>query len=934
MIIKSWSIDGYGVFNGAISPTLGRGVTVVLGPNEAGKSTLLSFLRSVLFGFPERKGERGKAEFIPAARGGKLGGKIILEDDSGGRWTVERYHGAKQLSVTSPTGAKLGEAELGDLLGNLNAASYRSVFGFDLADLARLDALEDDKVSGRITSAGISGAGDTAAKALKKLDDRLSDLLGKSERGGSRLNKLGQELKEVSDRFKEARARLGAYEEMKAAHLAEESALRELAEEIDSARARAERLKTLLRLKPEADRRLRAKAELAALDAPDFFPEEGLARFTRHLERRGELEKRVGEISTALDAERAREREFATDRRWLEKAAALSQKDRESGEQRARLKEIAELGAECDLQRSTLSGALASLGVGWSEDALREAPTDLVRATLAKEYRAKIATAEGELSNSRKNLAAAKARLETLKEPPPRQATADAKGWAGYALIAGGLLAAVAASLFASLGALPLYLLCALILIAGVFAVSGKKPSAKTSEDAAFEAAHAHARAEAERCGELERLAASELHARMDEWNAASVKWSLKSNDALTPEAAIELLTRIESAKALLSLLDATRLKLARARSASAEWEDGSLALLSETPLQVSGERGQPLCDLLSEAARRGEAEREKATRERAAREAVGNLERDKALLEREAKAEGDQLAALKASVSVESDEEFRHAEAQYRRKAALLAEIASTGSVLAGQLGLNWEEGEQGAELLSGSLDGWRSELDALTATGKEMVERHTARNRAFGARGAELAELERSSAAAELEARIEAIKAEGAAAAREWRVAAAARELIIRSLDKYARERQPGVLAEGSRLFAAMTDGRFLRVLQSPDGGAILAERANGELLEVTALSRGTREELYLSVRLALAADFAGRGANLPIVADDIFVNFDPARAGAAIKALCDFAGERQALVFTCHPETVGRFRAAKPDVAVFTLAPATGALEPLST
>ena len=63
--ITGWSIDGFGVFHDEERRDLGQGLTVLLGPNEAGKSTLLAFVRGVLFGFPDGRAAHGPA--LPAA---------------------------------------------------------------------------------------------------------------------------------------------------------------------------------------------------------------------------------------------------------------------------------------------------------------------------------------------------------------------------------------------------------------------------------------------------------------------------------------------------------------------------------------------------------------------------------------------------------------------------------------------------------------------------------------------------------------------------------------------------------------------------------------------------------------------------------------------------------------------------------------------------
>ncbi|NMD35212.1 MAG: AAA family ATPase, partial [Planctomycetes bacterium] len=57
MRLTGWYIDGYGVFRDYEVRGLRDGLTIFLGPNEAGKSTLLSFVSGVLFGFPQRRGQ-------------------------------------------------------------------------------------------------------------------------------------------------------------------------------------------------------------------------------------------------------------------------------------------------------------------------------------------------------------------------------------------------------------------------------------------------------------------------------------------------------------------------------------------------------------------------------------------------------------------------------------------------------------------------------------------------------------------------------------------------------------------------------------------------------------------------------------------------------------------------------------------------------------
>ena len=76
---------------------------------------------------------------------------------------------------------------------------------------------------------------------------------------------------------------------------------------------------------------------------------------------------------------------------------------------------------------------------------------------------------------------------------------------------------------------------------------------------------------------------------------------------------------------------------------------------------------------------------------------------------------------------------------------------------------------------------------------------------------------------------------------------------------------------------------------------------------------LSRGTREQLYLALRFGLVREFGEHAERLPVVVDEVLVNFDPERARLAAEAFATLAETNQVLVFTCHPETVDLFAEA---------------------
>ena len=114
-------------------------------------------------------------------------------------------------------------------------------------------------------------------------------------------------------------------------------------------------------------------------------------------------------------------------------------------------------------------------------------------------------------------------------------------------------------------------------------------------------------------------------------------------------------------------------------------------------------------------------------------------------------------------------------------------------------------------------------------------------------------------------------------------------------------------------------MTRGRYQRVLVPIGEPRLEVEDIKGHMQDTEKLSRGTAEQLYLSMRLAFIREYARYAGPLPLVMDDILVNFDPERAKAAIDVFKHIAATHQILFFTCHPHVSQWFKETVPDLTV---------------
>ena len=80
-------------------------------------------------------------------------------------------------------------------------------------------------------------------------------------------------------------------------------------------------------------------------------------------------------------------------------------------------------------------------------------------------------------------------------------------------------------------------------------------------------------------------------------------------------------------------------------------------------------------------------------------------------------------------------------------------------------------------------------------------------------------------------------------------------------------------------------------------------MAIRKNREQVAVEGLSDGTRDQLYLALRLAAIEYHVETVAPCPVIFDDILINSDDARASAALHVIGDLAKHTQVLFFTHH-------------------------------
>jgi uncharacterized protein YhaN len=150
---------------------------------------------------------------------------------------------------------------------------------------------------------------------------------------------------------------------------------------------------------------------------------------------------------------------------------------------------------------------------------------------------------------------------------------------------------------------------------------------------------------------------------------------------------------------------------------------------------------------------------------------------------------------------------------------------------------------------------------------------------------------------------------------ASEEWFALQIEQEAVMQIRRRFEQENISGTLISASQYLHQMTSGRYHRIWAPLGEDFLCIDDEYGQTFRVEQLSGGTREQLFLSIRFSLVREFAKRGVELPLVMDDLFVNFDQERTDAAADCLLQVAAEgQQVLFFTCHEHIAQLFQRKK--------------------
>ena len=1020
MIITALDVEGFGVWTGLRLDGLADGLNVFYGPNEAGKSTLMQFVRSVLYGFtPERR------RFFPPVRGGRYGGSLLVTGPQG-EFQIGRFDRSadatrgEELAVTGADGFQHGGELLQAILCHVDEAIYNNVFAVGLEELQELATLNDTEAAALLYNLTVGLDRVSLVEVMRELHGSRNRLL---DAGGgacqvvqllAEREKLRKEIDEcavLGNRY----GRLAAERDQldrEAVQMEEES--RQIGHELRI-------LQIAEAARPRLEHRSALDRQLAALGQLDEVSEADVQRLDRLLGAIGERQKLFDELDRQWQELRAKIDEVKVSAAVIAhspRVAALAEQDGWIRSLEERILELEAEVAEADSQWKTLcdhlklpEGSVPKFSPR-SLAALRPVAEEVRRCrervaeiqgqaaageethqSLSKKIRSSLdARGEQHLSEATERVGKLVAQLrrrlqidERLSQMNRHHHDLNTQGhrlmerqmlpasilWlTGLVFVTGVVLICLkafnvvpadslyadASSAFAVVGFLAMVAAVAakiamersnekkvehchrqLRMLHGQMQETKREREALDSQlppGAGTLAARLDA-AEKELAGleELVPLDAQREAARRDSEAVASRgeqaetdlanarrRWEEALQAAgfpkgLSPKQVRQFASRAGEMKELQERLSRRREDLQQ-RSGELDSLTGRIAqLASDLDVRLAGkspvEHVRELVAHVRDEEARGKQRQDLVRQSRELRRkrlrakfAVARLKRRRQLILEQAKVHDEDELRRRAADCVRAAQLRNEREATQREIDAAIAGYCPEEAI-AGQI-----DQAQGTTL-ENRREQLQRRVEACTAQLKQRYEKRgqlfeqlkaVAENRSPTAKRLELATVEK---------RIEE-------SIRRWQVLALTHRVLEQVRKTYEQTRQPETLQEASTYLELLTQGHYRRVWTPLDEDVLVLDDSGGKAVSVDRLSRGTREQLFLSLRLALVDGYSRRGAQLPMVLDDVLVNFDSQRAKAAATAIRDFAAAgHQLFVFTCHEHIAQMFQSLRVEV-----------------
>ncbi|GJL77168.1 MAG: hypothetical protein NPINA01_01570 [Nitrospinaceae bacterium] len=804
MQISEIHIDGFGVFSNKKVSGLTSGLNVFHGENEAGKTTLIEFVRRMLFEVNKRS--KGFNTYPPLS-GGRHGGRLKGQLASGEPFLISRnFSGKDDVTVSAANGELRGQSALDVILDHASINIFQNIFAFTLDELQNMDSLKDGGISNQIYGAEL-GLGRVSLKQVEGSISKRADAIFSPRGKKTQVNVLLQEIKKLEQDIRSIQDQAKNYDQLM-------GQLEHCEEQQNARQTQIEAVESVIRL----------------------------------LENRKELLKAIDEEEACLNELNIENESLPVNHDLLALEADIIFLQQSTQAVQSSLEDQGNVQREKTILENKVQTDLRETGISWSEERVTSFQFNRSKGDQIKSF---LRTFE----DLRQELKLAEDRLKQHQEKKAEELSQGSSIPAWLKFIAGALSFLGLASAAWSLIELNIPLLAAgiLFLFFGGFifwkAVKGKKGFIK------------------------EDLLAKTLEEKLDQAqlaiNRKNLEWrswlkEIAFDETLEPLSAQDMVNNLKEIQGEISRkaeLEARIREMEKFREEITHRIDKIKPSIPEKPWQ---DHVPTNIKIISDSFNQmKDTQQRKQQIEKQMRQQFFKIEK----LQNQVKATEDSLARINEQrTAVDSLEAFSGNQ-NFEGKTSLQEDLDRSTRQL--------KELDEEKNRLHETIGETRTKLKQLTSNEELLVHQET------------------------LEAKKQILNE----CAEEWAHRKIALFMLDAAKNQYEKTRQPGVLKAAEKIFSGITQGKYPRIVKPIGEDEILIENKAGDRKKATEMSRGTREQLYLAMRLGLIEEYESRSEPLPIIMDDVLVNFDDLRKIRVIEMLNKFAQSRQIIVLTCH-------------------------------
>ncbi len=911
MKIRSIHIAHFGKFSNRTFHFSDDGFQLVYGLNESGKTTLKTFIESMLFGFPKNKMYKSKNSSF-------YGGSLTCQDDEIGVIHIERTSDrGGQAQVFLPNGEVKDEDFLQTLLKGTDRRLYQSIYSFDVFGLQNVQALNQDQIGEFLLFSSLFGS-----DAATKMDSRLlkqQEQLFKPNGRKPELNQQLDRLKELTGQLKQARLVERSYSEKKREQSELTETIEKFQNEMKQAEEHLQKLTESIQVYPMIEKKVELKKELARY--PDRVKrfraetEHELDKLESHLQPKKAqltaLKQKLDHLQTSLlqvqpfyDKDTLMEMKRVVDE--ASHAELVKNRITECLANRDSLKrKIDEAEAKLKWERPIkLEQIDDSLEFEWE---LKETVTQYIRLMDRK------AQLDERFDHARHELDEAEAALKGLKEQQVRLhgAEDDVKNTRSKRKPIDSL-----ASLFQGLIAFDVVFLFVLffltewwitLLFAGfsvflffvIYSFSQRSSNKQRNGEGTLDSFQVQA-ASAETLMRQKELLYERIIRQYEDWELElepvqqqveekKRQLGLSSELSFLVEA-FHILKQLKMNTAAYEELQREIEELSDQQSIY-ERKVSALSHILQKKERTIQENISVFQEILKDETKR---EKERQTLHVTIQHAMQQL----TTLEGEIQYYEKQTDELFRQVEAESKEDYQllsHLSKEYRER---LSELQQLNQELHRSGCFNEEEWivHKGLPLLEEECAKAKQHLHNVQLNAENMEKR-------LAELAVEIRQIEASGTVSDLTHQLAAEQEHAKHLAKKWAAIQLVRTVIRVKLNEHKETRLPALLQTASSFIQPLTNDRYESILFSPEDDLLMVKRMDGRLFCPEELSQATCEQIYLAIRFALALSHQ-EDCQLPFMMDDSFVHFDHVRLGRVLEMMNELTRfETQLFYFTCH-------------------------------